>query len=257
MPNKKYHISAEDLINILYRNFPKHLGFSENAIKSSEQYLGVKIPEVYRNFLLHSGNAEINDFLNHILFPDEISFSYDIIAETIQYKNQDWQKYGVSKKEKKNPYYILSQLPEEAWHTITKNYLVIWCENQGVFHAGILYDDLKLPDPPVYITVDDDFFEWCCCSNSTNSFLLSMIIEALLNGGKNIIKCNTFTTYETQQNIDECLYSHHIDLEEFFPQSYSPYFCKNIRTCWDEKNKELFICLLKENIPNTLLFLKL
>ena len=134
---------------------------------------------------------------------------------------------------------------------------MIWYENQGVFHAGILYDDLKLPDPPVYITVDDDFFEWCCCSNSTNSFLLSMIIEALLHGGKNMIKYNSFITYETQQHIDECLYSHHIDLEAFFPQNYSPYFCKNIRTCWDEKNKELFICLLKQNIPNTLIFLKL
>ncbi|NDO47787.1 SMI1/KNR4 family protein [Clostridium sp. MD294] len=257
MPNKKYHISAEDLITILYRNSPSCLGFSENAIRNSEQYLGIKIPEVYRNFLLHSGNAEINDFLNHILFPDEISFSYDIIAENIQYKKQYWKKYDLSEKEKKNPYYILSQLPEDTWHTITKNYLVIWYENQGVFHAGILYDDLKLPDPPVYITVDDDFFQWCCCSNSTNSFLLSMIIEALLNGGKNIIKYNTFTTYETKQDINECLYTHHIDLEAFFPQNYFPYFCKNIRTCWDEKNKELFICLLKENIPNTLLFLKL
>ncbi len=257
MPNKKYHISAEDLINILYHSSPNHLGFSENVIKNSEQYLDIKIPEVYRNFLLHSGNAKINDFLHHILSPDEISFSYDIITENIQYLKQDWQKYGLSKKEKKNPYYILSQLPEENWHTITKNYLVIWYENQGVFHAGILYDDLKLPDPPVYITVDDDFFEWCCCSNSTNSFLLSMIIEALLHGGKNMIKYNSFITYETQQYIDECLYSHHIDLEAFFPQNYSPYFCKNIRTCWDEKNKELFICLLKQNIPNTLIFLKL
>ena len=34
MPNKKYHISAEDLINILYRNFPKHLGFSEKELLS-------------------------------------------------------------------------------------------------------------------------------------------------------------------------------------------------------------------------------
>lgn len=257
MSNKKYHISAEEFIAVLYRNTPSHLGISEEAIKKSESYLNIKIPTVYRNFLIHSGNAKINDFLHHILFPEEIAFSYDIISENICDMKEEWKNYHLSEKEKKNPYYILSQLPKEAWHTITKNYLVIWYENQGVFHAGILYDDLKLPDPPVYITVDDDFFEWCCCSNSTNSFLLSMIIEALLHGGKNMIKYNSFITYETQQHIDECLYSHHIDLEAFFPQNYSPYFCKNIRTCWDEKNKELFICLLKQNIPNTLIFLKL
>lgn len=256
MTDKKYHISAEDLITILYYNKHNHLGFSEDSIKKSEISLGIKIPEVYRSFLLRSGNAEINDYLNHILYPEEISFSYNIIEDNLYDLKKDWHKYGLSEQDKKNPYYIVSQLPKENWNAITKNYLVIWYENQGVFHAGILYDDLKLPDPPVYITVDDDFFEWCCCSNSTNSFLLSMIIEALLNGGKNIIKYNFFTTYETKESIDDCLHNHHINLELFFPQKYYPYFCKNIRTCWDEKKKELFICLLKQNTPDTLLFLQ-
>ena len=132
---------------------------------------------------------------------------------------------------------------------------MIWYESQGIFHAGILYEDLKLPDPPVYISVDDDFFEWCCCSNSTTSFLLSMIIEAILNGGENLINYHSFMMYQTKESIDDCLQSHDIDLTEFFPQKYFPYFCKNIRTCWDEKNKELFICLLKENVPNTLIFI--
>ncbi len=190
------------------------------------------------------------------MFPEEIAFSYDIISENICDMKEEWKNYHLSEKEKKNPYYILSQLPKEAWHTITKNYLVIWYENQGVFHAGILYEDLKLPDPPVYITVDDDFFEWCCCSNSTNSFLLSMIIEALLNDGKNTIKYKSYTTYETQADIEQCLQSNTIDMDAFFPKEYLPYFCKNIRTCWDSENNKLFICLLKQEIPHTLIVIE-
>ncbi len=256
MTHKKYHINAEELISILYHNHTnKQLGFSEDAIKKAELALDVKIPDVYRSFLLHSGNAEINDFLNHILFPEEISFSYEMIASNLRDLKKSWSKYGVSEKDKKNNYYILSHLPKEAWHNLTKNYLMIWYESQGIFHAGILYEDLKLPDPPVYISVDDDFFEWCCCSNSTTSFLLSMIIEAILNGGENLINYHSFMMYQTKESIDDCLQSHDIDLTEFFPQKYFPYFCKNIRTCWDEKNKELFICLLKENVPNTLIFI--
>ena len=256
MSYKKYHINAEELIDILYNNTSGHLGFSEDAVKKAELLLNTKIPDVYRSFLLHSGNAEINDFLHHILFPEEISFSYEIIEENLRYLKKSWNKYCISEKDKTNNYYILSHLPKETWSKLTKNYLIIWYENQGVFHAGILYEDLKLPDPPVYITTDDDFFEWCCCSNSTTSFLLSMIIEAILNGGKNIINYHSFVTYQTKESIDDCLQSHDIDFIEFFPQKYFPYFCKNIRTCWDEKNKALFICLLKENVPNTLIFIE-
>ncbi len=47
-------------------------------------------------------------FLHHILSPDEISFSYDIITENIQYLKQDWQKYGLSKREKKSLLYSFS-----------------------------------------------------------------------------------------------------------------------------------------------------
>ena len=59
MTHKKYHINAEELISILYhKHNNKRLGFSEDAIKKAESTLDVKIPDVYRSFLLHSGNAE-------------------------------------------------------------------------------------------------------------------------------------------------------------------------------------------------------
>ncbi len=65
-----------------------------------------------------------------------------------------------------------------------------------------------------------------------------MIIEALLHGGKNMIKYNSFITYETQQHIDECLYSHHIDLEAFFLKIILLIFVK-YSYLLGRKNKEL------------------
>ena len=103
MTHKKYHINAEELISILYHNHTnKQLGFSEDAIKKAELALDVKIPDVYRSFLLHSGNAEINDFLNHILFPEEISFSYEMIVSNLRdLKKKLEQIWRLRKRQKK------------------------------------------------------------------------------------------------------------------------------------------------------------
>ncbi|MDE7193313.1 MAG: hypothetical protein K2O14_05015 [Oscillospiraceae bacterium] len=51
--------------------------------------------------------------------------------------------------------------------------LLLLNENQGVFRAGILRDDLSAGDPPVYLTEDDK--EWRLCADSTTEFLYAMM----------------------------------------------------------------------------------
>lgn len=52
--------------------------------------------------------------------------------------------------------------------------LILLSENQGVCQAGILKQDLTLPDPPVYVTYDD-FSRWKPCAPSVREFLAAAL----------------------------------------------------------------------------------
>lgn len=49
------------------------------------------------------------------------------------------------------------------------DHLILLNENQGACRAGIRREDLKLPDPPVYVSLDDK--EWQVCAPTTSEFL--------------------------------------------------------------------------------------
>ena len=68
----------------------------------------------------------------------------------------------------------------DQWETITQNYVLIWCENQGVWNAGFLLQDLLdgKENPPIYLGIDDDIIEFEKLADNIEQFLLTMILEA-------------------------------------------------------------------------------
>ena len=50
--------------------------------------------------------------------------------------------------------------------------LILLCENQGVYLAGIRRENLDMDDPPVYLT--ENCKEWKLCADSTTEFLYAM-----------------------------------------------------------------------------------
>lgn len=68
-------------------------------------------------------------------------------------------------------------LPEhfQKWAWLREaGYLILLNENQGVCHAGIRREDLALPDPPVYTTMDDN--AWGLCAPTTSAFLAAALL---------------------------------------------------------------------------------
>lgn len=67
-------------------------------------------------------------------------------------------------------------LPEhfEKWEWLSESsHLILINENQGCCRAGIARDDLDRPDPPVYVTGDDE--TWELISPTTSEFLAAML----------------------------------------------------------------------------------
>ena len=54
-------------------------------------------------------------------------------------------------------------------------YLILLNENQGVCRAGIRREDLSLPDPPVYIQMEDDA-PWLLSAPTTSEFLETALL---------------------------------------------------------------------------------
>jgi hypothetical protein len=112
----------------------------------------------------------------------------------------------------------------------TQNYLMFWRENQGVWNAGILEDDLKkgIDNPPVYMTTEDDLITWKKVSDSVDSFLLHMIVE-------NIWEKYGFEEIE-KDGIIGCIIKYDIDATQLKPD-----YNDKLITCWDEDLKMLFL----------------
>lgn len=245
----KYHLTPEEFVQLLEpiygnRNAERASGFSEEEVRSAEERLGIRIPKVYRHYLLTCGKAGLNSKMHFLYQPDQIEFSYDVIEQSIQEEwEEEWKNYSP---DPENPYFRIHQLPREKWGEVTGNYLMIWEENQGCFHAGIRMEDLEQEDPPVSITVDDDFFEWAEVSNSIESFLFYMMLEFLSYVPEKEL--------EGEEAITAFLKKHGVDTEKLFPQE-APFRCLHTRTFWNEEEKTLGVCVLsheKEGIPEHL-----
>jgi len=69
-------------------------------------------------------------------------------------------------------------LPEhyEKWAWLKEtDALLLMSENQGVCFAGIRKEDLAKPDPPVYVTYEEDFSGWSLCAKSASEFLAAAL----------------------------------------------------------------------------------
>lgn len=63
-------------------------------------------------------------------------------------------------------------LPNAYPTFINLEYIIFFNENQGVCRAGIKKTDAKMPDPPVYVSMDDKI--WVKSSDKLSDFLVAM-----------------------------------------------------------------------------------
>ena len=62
----------------------------------------------------------------------------------------------------------------EKWSWLQESsHFILLNENQGVCRAGIRRSDMILPDPPVYVTMDDT--DWKLCAPTTSEFLAAAL----------------------------------------------------------------------------------
>ncbi|MCI8556951.1 MAG: hypothetical protein HFI19_04140 [Lachnospiraceae bacterium] len=178
----KYDLSIQELMDFFYEG--EHKGFSEAEIEAAEKGMGASFPLSYRRFLLEYGKDAINTRHNGLNSPpEEIFTSYQAIHETLEEWEEEFEearRNGCQNDYADNEYFTLWQLTEEQWHTVTANYLLIWTENQGVWNAGYLLKDLLdgQPDPPIYMSTEDDFITFKKCADNTEAFLKCMLSEA-------------------------------------------------------------------------------
>lgn len=243
---KKYNLAPEEFVIVTEPSYGEKrvvAGFSEEEIRETEERLGVRIPSAYRHYLKVCGKASLNQELHRLLPPSAkefgICFSYDLVQTCIEEEwLSEWEEEGP---DPENPFYQIHQLPREEWGKITGNYLVIWIENQGCFHAGIRVEDLNQDNPAVYITTDDSYFEWQQISNSTQSFLLSMLMEAVYYRADD--------TLEGDEEIQKYFQENEVDTKELLPKE-APFLCSYIRTFLDA-SKHVFGLYLLENENGT------
>ena len=218
--DKIYDLKPCEILDKLYNN--KANGFSLDEIEKKEAELGYKLPRQLRNYYENYGKLGINYCLHPIYKIDEIVFSYELLDDE-----------DIGEEEKNN----------------TQNYLMFWNENQGVWNAGVLEEDLQkgLDNPKVYMTTEDDLITWEVVSDSLESFLLSMIIENSEEGFSEMFSAinrpiGDWVIREIKkENVMESIEKYNIDIDKL-KSSYS----KHIVTCWDEINKKLFVFFLEE-----------
>lgn len=178
----QYHVDLPALMDFFCTG--EHQGCSEEDIQTVESSIGVILPAPYRNFLKTYGLDPINNQYNHINLPTkEIVTSYSCIQCVLEDLKDDFQRAKVMNQEeryKDNPYFALWQLPQEKWPTITENYVLLWYENQGVWNAGYRLSDLQagLPNPPFYISTNDDDITFEKYADDMDTFLLYMLWDA-------------------------------------------------------------------------------
>lgn len=185
----QYHLTPIELIEVLEPAFGKAVitGFSEEEVKKAEEKLQIKIPAVYREYLLRCGKCSLNFSQDYLYYPEKLELSYDRNREYREddYDPEDpdwavdqWTIYG-EKKTIINPFGEVFQHPEEEWGQFVKNYLMIWNENQGVWEAGICVDDFEQEDIPVYFPDNLYAYDWKLAFPSIQSFLSWELFDAI------------------------------------------------------------------------------
>lgn len=209
MKNKQYNLNPYTLLRKLYNNNTE--GFSEEEISEAEKRLNIKLPKLLREYYLYYGKLSINNSLHRIFSPDELDFSHNYLMEEV--KDNEIET-------------TMKDLEQ------TKNYLLFWIENQGCWYQGIDIEDIKDDNPRIYITTNDDLFEWAPYSNSFYSHILSMIDEQLQDSDleyKDVSK----------EEIPLILKQNEIDIKKLIP-AINPHGSVHVVTCWYAEKKKLF-----------------
>lgn len=235
---KKYDLTMQELLTYLHQfedcEFSEPFtGFSEEELSAVEQKYQIKFPAFYRNYMLRCGQHPINDTHDRICPPDEILSNYDYLAEDIdEYADElaELSEDEVKEACAENKIYQICQLPQEQWHTITPEYILIAYENQGVWNAGYLRSDLEkgVPNPPVYISTEDDFITFEKIADDTEAFLKSIFFMAIWCMEDRVI------SFDEKEEALEALQSHGIDLSLAEKQG--------VNLCLDTETNVLYVC---------------
>lgn len=235
---KRYELSLHELLEILhqYEEYAEEFtGFNEQELEEVENRLGVKLPFFYRNYLKSYGRHAVNDVFNHLNEPEDIQSNYTIIEEEYL-DNFGLSTDGLSQAEinarcESDPLFHLSLLPKEQWNTVSKEVVLIWSENQGVWNAGFLKEDLErgVENPPVYYSFDD-YVTFSLMAPDTETFLKEMLFFAAW-----CLEEDIMDVYESHDEIMAYLERTDIDQSRFCQ--------KGMHTCIDMETNELFIYL--------------
>lgn len=215
----QYHLSPAELIELFEPVFGTStiIGFPEKELTEAEERLEIKIPAVYRNYLLKYGKCSLNYTQNYLYAPKKLELTYH---QNRAYRDSDYDpddpEWAVDRwfmddewKTIINPFGTVFQHPEEEWGQFVKNYLMIWNENQGIWEAGICVDDFGKEDMPVYFP--DNFYQyhWKLAYPSIQSFLTWMIYES--------IECRNTNLLQNQDEIQTYFDTEQIDPVKLMP----------------------------------------
>ncbi len=225
----KYNPSIGEIVEFLSEEGAE--GFSLEEVEMAEQHLGVKYPKPYRDYLLRYGKSEANDVFNHIVEPrEEMLTTHEYLAE------DDLVEDCADEDDPDDIYTKLSHLPQEQWETVLDNYVLIWFENQGCWSAGYRMKDLQagIEDPPIYLSVEDDFVTYKKVSDNLEDFLWEMLREAAFEAPSEVLN--------EKEEIAYWMDKLGIDKEKLALEHFEPLNDRKARqgACLDEEHGRLY-----------------
>lgn len=215
---KKYNLSAEETVKFLYRGkikrvkeediysfyknpskieieyFREHFvdkskyEISWEEIEETEKRLGVYLPKILREYYHECGDLDVNTSFSELFKLEDIEFSHNWLREDL--KEDEYSEEEIKKDLEK-----------------IDNFLIFWCENQGVWNAGIKKEDLDLENPPIYMTTNDDLYSWAKITNDIETFIIFQIID-------NISASDFYNKEIENEDLKDILLDEKISLEE-------------------------------------------
>lgn len=223
---EKYNLSAEKTVKFLYRGkinrFKDNKGvFTDNSSKekfgsnflqkyfslSKNKYVisweeinrteikkRITLPRVLKDYYHECGDLDINTACSELLKLEDIYFSHDGLREFLE--DDEYSEEQIEK--------ILQK---------TENILIFWCENQGVWNAGIKKEDLSLKNPPIYMSTNDDLYSWEKVTEDIDTFIISQVID-------NIESTEIYTEIVEGEKIENILSEKKISYDELKKSRY-------------------------------------
>lgn len=223
---EKYNLSAEKTVKFLYRgkinrvkdnkgvftdnssnekfgsNFlQEYFNPSKNKyvisweeINRTEIKKRITLPRVLKDYYHECGDLDINTACSELLKLEDIYFSHDGLREFLE--DDEYSEEQVEK--------ILQK---------TENILIFWCENQGVWNAGIKKEDLSLKNPPIYMSTNDDLYSWEKVTEDIDTFIISQVID-------NIESTEIYTEIVEGEKIENILSEKKISYDELKKSRY-------------------------------------